>query len=209
MPLKLYGRKLWETMRSHWPTADRQPGPPVGVARCLSATMALSSCEVFAAKCTTKGNGNFQFRDRHGRGVFGHDAGTHGTCVDSHDGDAQGRDRDQSGQEHSGPTDTKLHRSYLPQVRCAKLPSAWRRVIGDFPIPIGCVKIRAWRSSSVTALVHMLKAASKAHLMPFRSPIRSTCRPMPVPLRVTGGAVGGHNVDRVVRQPVRRRGAAH
>ncbi|WP_431951534.1 dihydrofolate reductase family protein [Actinacidiphila sp. bgisy167] len=24
--LSLYGRKLWETMSSHWPTADRQPG---------------------------------------------------------------------------------------------------------------------------------------------------------------------------------------
>jgi len=24
--LALYGRKLWETMSSHWPTADRQPG---------------------------------------------------------------------------------------------------------------------------------------------------------------------------------------
>ncbi len=22
----LYGRKLWETMSSHWPTADQQPG---------------------------------------------------------------------------------------------------------------------------------------------------------------------------------------
>src|SRR3954462_12292233 len=26
--LALYGRRLWETMSSHWPTADRQPGPP-------------------------------------------------------------------------------------------------------------------------------------------------------------------------------------
>src|SRR5437764_6912466 len=24
--LALYGRKLWETMSSHWPTADQQPG---------------------------------------------------------------------------------------------------------------------------------------------------------------------------------------
>lgn len=24
--LSLYGRRLWETMSSHWPTADRQPG---------------------------------------------------------------------------------------------------------------------------------------------------------------------------------------
>src|SRR4051794_26180327 len=24
--LALYGRKLWETMSSHWPTADKQPG---------------------------------------------------------------------------------------------------------------------------------------------------------------------------------------
>ena len=24
--LALYGRRLWETMSSHWPTADRQPG---------------------------------------------------------------------------------------------------------------------------------------------------------------------------------------
>src|SRR5690349_22614605 len=24
--LSLYGRKLWETMSSHWPTADQQPG---------------------------------------------------------------------------------------------------------------------------------------------------------------------------------------
>ncbi|MGM7666361.1 dihydrofolate reductase family protein [Microbacterium sp. A93] len=24
--LALYGRRLWETMRSHWPTAERQPG---------------------------------------------------------------------------------------------------------------------------------------------------------------------------------------
>ena len=24
--LSLYGRKLWETMSSHWPTADKQPG---------------------------------------------------------------------------------------------------------------------------------------------------------------------------------------
>src|SRR4029078_4326841 len=24
--LALYGRKLWEMMSSHWPTADRQPG---------------------------------------------------------------------------------------------------------------------------------------------------------------------------------------
>jgi dihydrofolate reductase len=24
--LALYGRRLWETMNSHWPTADRQPG---------------------------------------------------------------------------------------------------------------------------------------------------------------------------------------
>ena len=24
--LVLYGRKLWETMSSHWPTADQQPG---------------------------------------------------------------------------------------------------------------------------------------------------------------------------------------
>jgi len=24
--LALYGRKLWETMRAHWPTADQQPG---------------------------------------------------------------------------------------------------------------------------------------------------------------------------------------
>src|SRR5215218_10945434 len=24
--LALYGRKLWETMGAHWPTADRQPG---------------------------------------------------------------------------------------------------------------------------------------------------------------------------------------
>src|SRR6267378_2564017 len=26
MNLTLYGRKLWETMSSHWPTADQQPG---------------------------------------------------------------------------------------------------------------------------------------------------------------------------------------
>jgi len=26
MGLTLYGRKLWETMSSHWPTADQQPG---------------------------------------------------------------------------------------------------------------------------------------------------------------------------------------
>src|SRR6188474_2477293 len=24
--LALYGRRLWETMSSHWPTADQQPG---------------------------------------------------------------------------------------------------------------------------------------------------------------------------------------
>src|SRR5436190_23001784 len=24
--LALYGRKLWQTMSSHWPTADQQPG---------------------------------------------------------------------------------------------------------------------------------------------------------------------------------------
>jgi dihydrofolate reductase len=24
--LALYGRKLWEAMSSHWPTADQQPG---------------------------------------------------------------------------------------------------------------------------------------------------------------------------------------
>jgi hypothetical protein len=24
--MSLYGRKLWETMSSHWPTADQQPG---------------------------------------------------------------------------------------------------------------------------------------------------------------------------------------
>ena len=24
--MALYGRKLWETMSSHWPTADQQPG---------------------------------------------------------------------------------------------------------------------------------------------------------------------------------------
>ena len=26
--LALYGRKLWETMSSHWPTADQQPARP-------------------------------------------------------------------------------------------------------------------------------------------------------------------------------------
>jgi dihydrofolate reductase len=25
--LFLYGRKLWESMSSHWPTGDQQPGP--------------------------------------------------------------------------------------------------------------------------------------------------------------------------------------
>ena len=28
--LALYGRKLWETMSSHWPTADQQPGATPG-----------------------------------------------------------------------------------------------------------------------------------------------------------------------------------
>ena len=28
--LALYGRKLWETMSSHWPTADQQPGRHTG-----------------------------------------------------------------------------------------------------------------------------------------------------------------------------------
>ena len=27
MGLALYGGKLWETMSSHWPTADQQPAP--------------------------------------------------------------------------------------------------------------------------------------------------------------------------------------
>ena len=34
--LALYGRRLWETMSSHWPTADQQPGATpaqVGFAR--------------------------------------------------------------------------------------------------------------------------------------------------------------------------------
>src|SRR4029450_1853339 len=34
--LALYGRKLWETMSSHWPTAGQQPGatpPALDVAR--------------------------------------------------------------------------------------------------------------------------------------------------------------------------------
>src|ERR1700704_3343000 len=31
--LALYGRKLWETMGSHWPTAGQQPGPPPARAR--------------------------------------------------------------------------------------------------------------------------------------------------------------------------------
>src|SRR4028119_1701870 len=34
--LALYGRRLWETMNSHWPTADQQPGAtpaPTDVAR--------------------------------------------------------------------------------------------------------------------------------------------------------------------------------
>src|SRR5258706_15457185 len=50
--LALYGRKLWETMSSHWPTADQQPGatpaqiefarrwrgmPKVGVSSTISA----------------------------------------------------------------------------------------------------------------------------------------------------------------------------
>src|ERR671915_18798 len=30
--LALYGRKLWETMSSHWPTADQQPGATLAAA---------------------------------------------------------------------------------------------------------------------------------------------------------------------------------
>ena len=36
--LALYGRKLWETMSSHWPTADKQPGAtPAGRTGCCQA----------------------------------------------------------------------------------------------------------------------------------------------------------------------------
>ncbi|YCK77411.1 hypothetical protein M1D32_00240 [Arthrobacter sp. D3-16] len=53
--LSLYGRKLWETMSSHWPAADQQPGataaqnrvrPPLAFFAALDNCVNLSLVEV-------------------------------------------------------------------------------------------------------------------------------------------------------------------
>ena len=76
--LALYGRKLWETMSSHWPAAGQQPG----------ATPAQIE---FARRCQLVGDelragwhGLWSMSTtrptRRGRGSYGLDVGRHGHC---------------------------------------------------------------------------------------------------------------------------------
>src|ERR1700761_5026155 len=52
--LALYGRKLWETMSSHWPTADQQPG-------------ATPAEKEFARPLAGHAEGGVLLHDQHGR----------------------------------------------------------------------------------------------------------------------------------------------
>ncbi|TNM39771.1 dihydrofolate reductase [Nocardioides albidus] len=52
--LALYGRKLWETMSSHWPTADQQPGVTPAELEFRQRWMAMPKA-VFSSTLSTSG----------------------------------------------------------------------------------------------------------------------------------------------------------